>query len=146
VRLPNGGWHLRIGIKLQSPNRKSGHAMVQHRERTDWFVAVENALLVALDVRTAADYAALKRPAPRVPVRLALTREVPSQKHFITDLDNLWFMAKRLVDALKANGLIYDDAMAWCERPRPRQRVSHDGQHWTDIVIEPLAAQEASRG
>jgi hypothetical protein len=147
VRLPNGGWHLRIGLNLVTPNAKSGHPLAQHRERVDWTVAVQNALVIAVDVRSFEDYKLLAAPARKVPMRVTLTREVPSVRHYITDIDNLWFMAKRLVDALKANRLIYDDSMGWCERPRPQQRVSADHQHWTDLVIEPLdVAPEVARG
>lgn len=138
VRIPGGGWHIRIGLKLQSPNQKSGHPMAQHAERLDWTVAIRNALIVAIDVRTADQVRALDAPAPSIPMQLRLTREGPSERHFITDPDNLWYAAKRLVDAMKANHLFYDDSSTWLHRLPPAQRVSLDGQYWVDLELTPL--------
>jgi Holliday junction resolvase RusA-like endonuclease len=138
-RLSNGGWHLRIGLPLLSPNRTlNAHWAVKYRDGKSWQAAIENAKIVAIDVRTSAQHRELTAPAREVPMRVTITREVLRSGDFTTDRDNLFASVKRLLDALKRNHLIYDDSRAWLELDEPRQKVSEDGQVWTDIVIEPL--------
>jgi hypothetical protein len=138
-RLPNGGWSLRIGMRLQSPNRNpAAHWSSHHRERTAWSDAIGNALIAAADVRTWAAYRKLRAPAPKEVMHLHVTREVPHRRNFIRDRDNLVYSTKRLRDALKGHGLIYDDSMAWLDFPDPSQVVSEDGNFWTVITIQPV--------
>jgi hypothetical protein len=146
-RLPRiGGWHLRIGLPLMSGNHQQGaHWATRDKDRVAWDVAVQNALIVAADVRTWAQYQRLRAAAPRLRMLLVLTREVPSLRNFIRDDDDLMWSAKRLRDALKANHLFVDDSRKWLVYDLPLQKVSADGQYWTDIVIVPLPVAAPSR-
>lgn len=139
-RLPGGGWELRVGMALRSPNANhNGHWSSRHRERKAWADAIENALIVAADVRTWDQYRKLiGGKAAKRRMRLRVTREVPTARNFIRDRDNLVFACKRLRDALKGHGLIYEDSMAWLDFPDPTQEVSEDGGWWTVITVEPV--------
>jgi hypothetical protein len=138
--LAGGGWELRIGRLLSSPNRNpSAHWATHHADRTAWETAVRDALIVAADVRKWSAYQQLVKPE-RVKRRMHVTivREVPSKRNFIKDRDNLLFSTKKLRDSLKSLGLIYDDSIRWLEMPDPEQRVSDDGLAWTVIRIQPV--------
>jgi dTDP-4-dehydrorhamnose 3,5-epimerase-like enzyme len=142
MRLAGDGWSLRIGMRLNSPNRlRNSHWSADHRDRQAWSDAIENALIVAADVRTWAAYRKLRAPALKTRMRLLVTREVPHRRNFIKDRDNLIYSCKRLRDALKGRGLIYDDSMAWLDFPDPKQEVSEDGLSWTVITVQPVAEE-----
>jgi hypothetical protein len=141
-----GGWHLRIGLPLLSGNHQAGaHWATRDRDRVAWDVALQNALIVAANVRTWPEYQRLRVKAPKVRMGLVLTREVPSRRNFIRDDDDLMWSAKRLRDAMKANRLFFDDSRKWLDYGLPLQEVSADGQYWTDIVIAPLPDAVPSR-
>jgi Holliday junction resolvase RusA-like endonuclease len=67
--------------------------------------------------------------------RLQVTRETPTRRQFIRDMDNLYGACKPLSDALKRLALIVDDSQKWLELAEPKQQVSADGKHWTVIEI-----------
>lgn len=95
-------------------------------------------MIAAADVRTWAAYQKLREPIGKVRMRLLVTREVPSARNFIKDRDNLVYSTKKVRDALKGRGLIYDDSMKWLEFPDPAQQVSDDGGWWTVLTIQPV--------
>lgn len=131
-------WHLRIGLPLMSGNHLAGaHWSTRDKDRVAWDVAIQNALILAADVRTYPQYLALRAKARRIRMRLVITREVPSRRNFIKDDDDLMWSGKRLRDALKANKLFVDDSRKWLSYGLPEQVISADGQYWTDIVIVP---------
>lgn len=133
-----GGWHLRIGLPLMSGNHQAGaHWATRDKDRVAWDVAIQNALIVAANVRTWAAYQRLRAKPRKVRMTLAITREVPSRRNFIRDDDDLLWSQKRLVDALKANRLFVDDSRKWLSYGLPLQVVSKDGLYWTDIVVVP---------
>lgn len=144
---------LRVPRELVSPNQWNGrHWRVKHRISQDWEKAIGSALLdqfVArggkVDLASAITAASGPRwgvgyEAGRVRVRV--TREVPSGRNFIRDDDNLRFSVKPLLDALKRQGYIKNDSRKWIELPTPEQKVSKDGNHWTEITIERLWASQ----
>lgn len=141
---------LRVNRELVSPNRWNGrHWRVKHRISQDWEYAIGAALLDL--VRTTGVHvsfdmvlAGLSGPKWAIgqvqskPMRVSITREVPSGRNFIRDDDNLRFCVKPLLDALKRQGYIKNDSRKWIELPRPEQRISTDGQYWTEIRLEPV--------
>lgn len=141
---------LRIQRELVSPNKWNGrHWRTKHRLSQDWEKAIGAALLDR--------YVAAKQPANLVAavsamsgpkwavhyqpgrVRVAITREVPSGRNFIRDDDNLRFSVKPLLDALKRAGYIRNDSRKWIELPTPEQRISSDGQYWTEVTLAAIA-------
>lgn len=72
---------------------------------------------------------------PRTRRRVVITREVPSTRDFIRDTDNLFAACKPLCDALKRLDYLCDDAAQFLDLAKPRQVISADGQHWTEIRI-----------
>jgi Holliday junction resolvase RusA-like endonuclease len=121
---------LRIQRELVSPNQWNGrHWRVKHRISQEW--EQELGWMALQWLREQREIAATSR------MRLTVTREVPSGRNYIRDDDNLRFCVKPLLDAVKRLGLIKNDSRKWLELPVPEQRVSLDGQHWTQIKIEP---------
>jgi hypothetical protein len=140
------GWHLRIGLPLMSGNHQAGaHWGTRHKDRLAWDVAVHNALITAANIRNYRTYLAICAKHPKQRVRLVITREVPSRRNFIKDDDDLKWSTKRLLDALKGNQLCFDDSRKWLEYGLPTQKVSADGQYWTDIVIVQIPDAVPSR-
>jgi hypothetical protein len=136
---------LRIPRELVSPNQWNGrHWRVKHRISQDWEHALGTALL---DEFSRGKYPGLMNAlgvyvGPKKwigyeagKVRVSITREVPSGRNFIRDDDNLRFCVKPLLDALKRQGYIKNDSRKWIELPTPEQRISADGEYWTEIQI-----------
>lgn len=127
---------LRIPRELVSPNRWNGrHWRVKHRISQDWQEEIEVLLWGVIHEYAAKD---CRR-------RVHVAREVPSMRNFIRDDDNLRFSVKPLLDALKRCELIVNDSRKWIELPMPEQRVSSDGQYWTEIILQAVDS-EASHG
>jgi hypothetical protein len=119
---------MRIPRQLVSPNVWNGrHWKVKHRISQEWQRDI-------WAVRGGANVVANHGGRQRVTV----IREVPSGRNFIRDDDNLRFSVKPLLDALKRLGLITGDSRKWIELPTPEQRISADGNYWTEIRIEPV--------
>ena len=129
---------LKIPRRLESPNTWNGrHWRVKHRLSKEWAQAVWTQAAMCRGKLTvpALVHRHLAGQAKRK-VRVTVERHVPSRRHFIKDDDNLRFCVKPLMDALKRQGYIYDDAREWLEHPPPTQHVSTDGQDWTMVTIE----------
>jgi len=122
---------LRVPRELVSPNRWNGrHWRGKHRISQDW----------QLELRYAGWSQALTwRASDHGRVRVSITREVPSGRNFIRDDDNLRFCVKPLLDALKRQGYIKNDSRKWIELPTPEQKISADGEYWTEIHLQSLA-------
>ena len=149
---------LRVRRALASPNTWNGrHWRVKHRISQDWEEAIgaasadlfvkahgcidfPNALIAMCGPKEAVGYQAGR-------VRVAIAREVPSPRNFIRDDDNLRFSVKPLLDALKRLGFIRNDSRKWIELPTPEQRVSTDGEYWTEIIISEVvrSAEDAMK-
>jgi hypothetical protein len=67
--------------------------------------------------------------------RVDVERHVPSARHFIRDEDNLRFTVKPLLDALKRQRWIVDDARTWLELGDVTQHVATDGKDWTIVKV-----------
>lgn len=137
---------LRVPRELASPNTWNGrHWRVKHRLSQDWEQALGAAtadLFVKTEKGIGLPQALMAMCGPRIAVgyvaervRVAITRECPSQRNFIRDDDNLRFSVKPLLDALRRLGFIRNDSRKWIDLPTPEQRVSRDGKYWTEIAI-----------
>lgn len=145
---------LRIQRELASPNTWNGrHWRVKHRISQEWEGALGSALLdkfVAAGGKVGIVNALGAITGPRKWIgyeagrmRVRITREVPSGRNFIRDDDNLRFSVKPLLDALKRQGYIKNDSRKWIELPTPDQKISADGNYWTEIALEPVAQEAA---
>jgi hypothetical protein len=119
---------------------------VRHRDRNEWELE-----LLAAAPRDWRSWSLIERTEPirnshgewrireqRRPERRRVTilREVPHRRNLLKDDDNRAFCVKPLYDALKALGLIYDDASRWVER---ELREDPTGRDYTTIRIDRLA-------
>jgi hypothetical protein len=132
----------RVARRLRSPNTWQGHHWrVKDNETKSWQRLLLQAAPLSLPEAILRWRALAGTPAEwdQGPERrlVLVTRCVPSRQNFIRDEDNLRFTTKPLNDALKRMGLIYQDSRRWLEQPMPEQRVSGDGQDWTEITIGP---------
>lgn len=135
-----------VGRRLLSPNRSYwAHWTRKHRDRGGWEASIKSALIAWIDndARTrAARLGVIPQlivgsmpPAPKQRYSVYVFRQVPHERHFITDDDNLTFAVKPVLDALVSCGLIYSDRREFLDRPLPVQCV---GPEQTRIVVAPF--------
>lgn len=126
------------------------HWNKKHKLTKAWERAIEIAIGEHIGATTLSGFesaaAALGLSPIRSRMRVSITRLVPHRKHFVKDDDNLDFIRKPILDALKRSGLIKDDKREYLDAPRPGQALSGDGLHWTVIRIEPSAATYEEAG
>ena len=134
---------LRMPRDLVSPNTWNGrHWRVKHRISQEWELELGAAVCDLYRARGGRmglvnALSAFMGPESAPPkVKVSITREVPSGRNFIRDDDNLRFSVKPLLDALKRQGYIKNDSRKWIELPTPEQKISSDGQFWTEVRLE----------
>ncbi len=128
----------RVARKLDSPNIWRGHWMIGHKLMQWWLTAFTTALATNAGCTSMARFQ-LEGQLPPVtfPMKVSVTRLVPSVRNFIKDDDDLRYTTKPINDALKHAGLIKDDSREWLTQEMPTQEVSPDGLYWTIVRIEP---------
>lgn len=140
---------LQIPMLLESPNTDRGrHWRAKYSATKRWEEAIAvyagghltPFTLIADEraVRTRQGFV-LKTRRRKARRRVIVTRYVAHQRQLLTDDDNLRYVAKPILDALKRLGVIYDDRREWLDHPAPTQEVSADGTDWTRIRLERLA-------
>jgi hypothetical protein len=140
---------LRIPRELESPNRDRGHHWSKkHKVTKGW----EDAIAILgggqlapwkliegeRAVKTSRGFA-LRVTLRKERRRVTITRYVGHKRKLLTDDDNVRYLSKVILDALKRLGLIYDDRREWLEHPEPTQEVSTNGEDYTVIRLERLA-------
>lgn len=141
---------LRIPRPLESPNRNRGaHWATRHRESAEWESEISVAIALlrvpiatwSLVIRTEpyvskAGAWKVRQVRRRERRRVVVARHVQSAARFISDHDNLAFSTKPVLDALKRLAIIFDDSIAWLDKPPTTQHVTDDGSEFTVIRIE----------
>jgi hypothetical protein len=130
---------LTVARRLKSPNEFRTW-QGEHYESQAWERAVTR--VVVSPSRTLFETLAIPDEPlpPGKQARVVIRRLVPNRRCFLRDADNARFMSKPVNDALKRAGYIPGDSKKVLDQPDVQEAVSGDGQHWTQIYIEPVPA------
>lgn len=145
-QLGEAHWEIRIECELKSPNAsiwRGRWALTAVREAwtTNLLVAIaryggmETAAAAKTYLRSLSIFVDPERKERR---RVVLTRLVPHSRNLLRDDDNLRYVGKSLMDAMKHAGLLSDDKREYLDHPGPTQAVSTDGTYTTVIEIQRL--------
>lgn len=148
-QLGDAHWEIRIDTELKSPNRSIwGGRWALAAVREGW----EHALLIAvaryggMDTVAGAQFlrslSVFVDPRRWERRRVTLTRLVPHKRNLMRDDDNVRYVGKSLLDAMKRVGMISDDRRELTELPVPTQAVSPEGKYTTVIEIQRLGFVE----